>query len=195
MITAYAKAGDVANAELWMKQMGEEKLRANAVTYNMLINACMKANNPGKAEAWFERLLEAGQSPTSSTFHSVAQAYANVASLDDVQRILAKMPEHKIPMDSHGLSIVLGACANSTPRLAAQALQSFRHWVGKGVVVEERTFSALGRAVGYKAARNLCDELKIAMPGSGPSRSVGAGPTTGGHSTTSGRGSTSGSSA
>merc|ERR1719310_218222 len=117
-------------------------------------------------------MLEAGQSPTSSTFHSVAQAYANVASLDDVQRILAKMPEHRIPMDSHGLSIILSACANSDPRSTSQAMQSFRHWVGKGIKIEDRTFSALGRAVGYKCARNLCDELKIVMPPPGL-RSVG----------------------
>jgi len=101
----------------------------------------------------------AGVKPNQATFISVAQAYANIGNLESAEKIMGMTV-----MDSHGLSVLLGACTNAQPYIPEQASKIFKHWVGQGIVVEEQTFKALGRAVGYPAARRLCEELQVRIP-------------------------------
>jgi len=160
IITAYAKKGDVANAEAWLKCMDRAGIDANAISYNKVISACVEAGQPQKAESWLERLQKSGVKANVATYHVVAQAYATVGCVEGTHRVLCSMVAHKLQMDSRTLSVLLTAFTNGNAEVKQHAIPILRHWIGGDGLRCEQTFRVVGRALGFKAARLLCNELK-----------------------------------
>jgi len=127
----------------------------------MMIGACMKASKAVQAEMWMMRMQDTGVEPNATTYHSVAQAFASVGCVAGVHRTFLSMTAHKFPMDSHAVSVLLSACTNAESSALYEATPILRHWIGEGVLKYEMMFKTLGRTIGFKAARLLCEELKV----------------------------------
>jgi len=66
-----------------------------------------------------------------------------------------------LPMDSRSLSVLLTAFTNGSALAKQQAIPILRRWIGGDGVRYEQTFRAVGRTMGFKSARLLCNELKM----------------------------------
>ena len=94
LVEACAKGGDLAGAESWWQTMEQLRVDTNyrepsmwgvksddriesgaRVRYNIMLDGCAKAGNPGAAVAWFDRLLAANIKPDVRSYSCVIEAH------------------------------------------------------------------------------------------------------------------------
>merc|ERR1719240_1159601 len=75
---ACAKANDPSRAEVWLQKMSDEGLTANAIIYNLVIDACAKTGEVQKAEAWLMKMINANVAVDVVSYSAVIDACAKI---------------------------------------------------------------------------------------------------------------------
>merc|ERR550514_2450332 len=92
VINAWARAGDVEKAEVWLTKLAESKGKASANTYNILLNACARAGDVEKAEAWLEKMRTvAGVEPDVISYTTVISLYAKSCAVSKAEKLMDNM--------------------------------------------------------------------------------------------------------
>ena len=80
VVNRFARAGDVRNAEKWLKLMQGAGAVPGQLTLNSIIQAYTLAADPNGAVRWFEAMQAAKVAPNEKTFSSIINAHAQVRS-------------------------------------------------------------------------------------------------------------------
>jgi len=123
VIGAYCKAGDVAGAELILKDMISDKVMPDVFTFNSLIHACTHTSRPSPKLAFrfFETMQEMQLKPNSVTFNALINAHAKLGQVDGAERALDEMKQNGIQPDSITYGSLVHTCASANPPDVARA--------------------------------------------------------------------------
>jgi pentatricopeptide repeat protein len=161
ILNVCAKAGSADKAEQWFKMMESKGIEINTICYNCVIDACAKAQEPERAELWMRGLKDSGLQLTPPSYTTTAQAFAAKGDADNTERILMEMEDDGLPMDAHCLTVLLSAYGRARPRLHTRAVEAFREYVSKGMVVTKPPIRVLRSIIGKQRTEDLCSELNV----------------------------------
>jgi len=68
-------------------------VKANAVTYNAVMSACMKSGDVNRAEKWLKKMQDAGIHPDVVSYNTVITAFAKAGDLPRAEEWLQRMDE------------------------------------------------------------------------------------------------------
>ncbi|KZT75166.1 hypothetical protein DAEQUDRAFT_23800 [Daedalea quercina L-15889] len=91
VMEGYAHLGDVDGAEGVMDSALKEGIRPNVKLYTILINACARQKNPGRALRIFRAMLGADVQPDVFAVHAVVQVFLAAEKKTDARRILLQL--------------------------------------------------------------------------------------------------------
>ena len=163
LIDAYAKLGDLDNAEKWMKPV-DEGGEATVVSYGAILDACAKFPHALKAGEWHERMLERGIAPNERTFTALITALANCGYFKDALQILESMPYHGVNGDAITFTSFLEACAKAREINYAECV--FQLMQEREIQPNIFTYTSLARAYAncgkWQEAELLSDSMERA---------------------------------
>jgi len=154
LMKAYLLSGDLAKARSIIRQMKEDGMQPNRVTFNELINATVSRGG-SKNDIWevVKEMKEMGMPPnqvTCSILLKNLNARSSEADVTDVMDLIGSIDE---PMDEVLMSSVVEACVRiGKPELLTSKLKQLQD-AKKLAVNSSHTFGSLIKAYGH--ARDL----------------------------------------
>jgi len=98
LMSACVKAGELASAKVWLKEMRDQDFKPNEtsknsrIAYNCFIKTCATAGKPKEAESFFHEMEENELTPDVITYNTLIDAYAH-NNVDKAQEWFKKMKE------------------------------------------------------------------------------------------------------
>eukprot|EP00927_Polykrikos_kofoidii_P041289 TRINITY_DN35208_c1_g2_i1.p1 TRINITY_DN35208_c1_g2~~TRINITY_DN35208_c1_g2_i1.p1 ORF type:complete len:1133 (+),score=224.31 TRINITY_DN35208_c1_g2_i1:194-3592(+) len=158
LIKAHLAKGSFEAALSLVKDMQQEGIPANKVTYNELLNACvMEANRPGAGargtttRIWdlVEEMRAAGVVPNQITCSILMKSLNSDSDEKDIIRTMDLISSMEDPVDEVLLSSVVEACVRvGKPELVAAKLKQFHRKEGVAVT-GSHTFGSIIKAHGF----------------------------------------------
>jgi pentatricopeptide repeat protein len=111
------------------------------ISYNTVVSACARANEPEKAEAAFHMMVTAGLSPSAISYSTVIHAHAHAGNARKAQAWLDRMDRDGIVGDSIPYNSVCAAHARRGD--VASALATFHAMRRKGVEASAQTHATM----------------------------------------------------
>jgi len=163
LMTAYAKSGKRATAELWMDKMTELGIEPNLLCYNSVIDACARCGEAHRAMQWLQQMRTEGQAPSVVSYSCVLHAYVVGGELTLAEELLQKMSDRQTEVDPNTV------CYNCVIHGHAKALNSSRcaYWIDQmektGVKPSQNTYNGiidlLGKHGDADAAETWLDKM------------------------------------
>lgn len=101
LMHAFTKAGRTTQVDQYMVYMTTIKAPVNAVTFNLVLNACAVAHDVARAEHWWQQMQEYGIQPTVVTFGTLCKVSAYEGDVTSIKSMMdfaefsgAKVAEH-----------------------------------------------------------------------------------------------------
>jgi len=95
LIRSLASKGQAGAAEYWLQLALRLGVQATEVAFEFLISAFAKNNKSVKAAQWFNEMVGAGLSPSSSCFNTVLNACAKDGDVDRVEKLRTLAEERR----------------------------------------------------------------------------------------------------
>ncbi|XP_074592608.1 uncharacterized protein LOC141848474 [Curcuma longa] len=93
------------------KKVEWPEVKANAITYNILIGAFLHSNNVGRATALFDEMIKEGVSPDSTTYFTLISGLTQAGKLDDAYSNVSLMKKNGFQVDLKGYNtLISGFC-------------------------------------------------------------------------------------
>ncbi|KAI8391253.1 uncharacterized protein BYT42DRAFT_490600 [Radiomyces spectabilis] len=129
-------------------------VRCDVVTYNTLLNACLKRENPSKALTIFRDMKKAGIQPDVVTYGILIDAEAKSGGLANALNLFDKMRDDGFPPNER----ILNSLANiaSSPKTSLGAIMKLMDYVStvadQGIQLDRKAYNAIMSGL----ARNGC---------------------------------------
>eukprot|EP00397_Hematodinium_sp_SG-2012_P007784 GEMP01007834.1.p1 GENE.GEMP01007834.1~~GEMP01007834.1.p1 ORF type:complete len:772 (+),score=126.22 GEMP01007834.1:677-2992(+) len=142
VMNAYAKVGNFTMAEYWFNQIWAYNLNGmgEVSTYNIIIDAAVKADLPDKAEEWFEKLKAANLTPDRVTFNSLMCVNAKAHRMERLLYYFNMILETGTPDIAIYHSLMDAYAKRDDPDEVARR---FDELVGLGLVPTIQTFNSV----------------------------------------------------
>ena len=159
----FRSTGRADEAIAWLEKMQEEKVKANDVTYNTVINALATTGRADDAIAWFEKMQEEKVKANEVTYSTVSNALAKTGRADEAIAWFEKMQEEKVKADEVTYSTVISALARGgNYRIVKVWLAKM---VGDGLQPNRFTFYSVFKSLrnsAYVSAADVVTQLDAA---------------------------------
>ncbi|CAK0862347.1 unnamed protein product [Prorocentrum cordatum] len=149
IIKAYLKSGDLPRARSAIRAMRSGGLVPNAVTFNELIDAAVRA---GREDVWglVDEMRACGVKPNQVTLSTLLKNVQRSSRVADLERTIAMLDAMDESLDEVLLGSVCEACIRAgRADLVATQLKKRRGGEGGGRVRGAHTFGSLIRAHGF----------------------------------------------
>jgi pentatricopeptide repeat protein len=137
MILGQVKCGQGQKALELFREMEQEGVWPNAVTFMAVLNACANVVSLQEGRCVHEKVIQSGCESDILVGTSLVDMYAKCGSIEDAQRVFDKMPSQNVVT----WTAILGGCA--THGHGKDALQHFEQMCEEGVVPNDVTFVCL----------------------------------------------------
>jgi len=119
-IRGFAKKGDARGAEKTLNSMTAYGIEASVCCYNIVMDACSKANNLEGCEALMYRMQERGLRPNAISYTTAIHARARIADTVEAERWLHRMEAAGIEPDEVSYNSLIHAFGVRGNALAAE---------------------------------------------------------------------------
>ncbi len=159
MILGLVKCGQGQNALELYRQMEQEGVQPDAVTFVGVLNACASIVALEEGKYAHEQIIQSGCKADVFVGNSLIDMYAKCGSMEDAQRVFNEMPSHNVV----SWTTMLQGCAMHGH--GKEALQHFEQMYEEGVKPDIVTFLCLLSACRHAG---LVDEVIAGMQGNKP---------------------------
>jgi len=121
------------------------KAKPDAICFNALINASVKAGDINAAKQWLETMLQQGVKPSVVSYTTVLHAYARAGNIMEAERGLELMLENGVEANVVSYSALIHACVK------ASDIKRGEHWFER-----MRSVGIQANAVSYSSLLNVC---------------------------------------
>jgi len=111
VVYAWARRGEEARAEKWMRKMVDDGIEPDAVSYNSMIHGCGVCGNPAGAERWIEEMQSRGIQASVTTYTTLIDACAKGGDVKRAERFLELMLAAEIEPNVVSFASMIDACA------------------------------------------------------------------------------------
>lgn len=162
MIDIYGKSYQLSRAFALFYGMARNGIKPNVITYNAMIAACSRSNEPNLAYEVFEEMQASGLIADKFTYGALIDSFAKSGQVERAFEMSRLMDSNAVPKDQTIYSALMDACGR-TGQLE-RALMVFEEMKQKGVWPNLITFSVLidtcANAREPRRAFQLYSELK-----------------------------------
>ena len=113
VMTAYKKRRRWQTVKLMMRQMDDAGVAADAVTYNILIDACGKSQQLDEAFDAFDEMVRHGLQPGVNTYTSLIDACGKAQQLTRAYELLLRMQQGGVQPNAHTFTTLINSCAHA----------------------------------------------------------------------------------
>ncbi|CAI2372013.1 unnamed protein product [Moneuplotes crassus] len=163
MIKGYVKAHKLPEAlKIYETMKSDENNMPNSITYNSLIDCCVRCNDMKKASFLFNEMKEWKVRPDLITFSTMIKGYCKDHSIQKAFQILKIMEKEKIKPDEVLFNSLLDGCFKANE--IDLALTVYETMKSQKITPSNVTFSILvkiyGRSRQLSKALNILEEMK-----------------------------------
>jgi len=145
-VHACAKIGERVRAEaLFARLVARGKAKPDAICYNALINAAVKAGDINAGQEWLDTMLKNGVKPSVVSYTTVLHAHARAGNIVEAEKGLKLMLETGVEANVVSYSALIHACVKAGDMDRAE--HWFEHMRGAGIKAN---------AVSYSSLLNVC---------------------------------------
>ncbi|CAM6058325.1 unnamed protein product [Sphagnum tenellum] len=137
MILGHVKCGQGQNALKLFRQLLQEGVQPNSVTFVAVLNACASVVALEEGRSVHEQIIQSGCESDVFVGSSLVDMYAKCGSLEDAWRVFHKMPSRDVAT----WNAILGGCAMHGH--GREALKHFEQMCEEGVQPDDITFVCL----------------------------------------------------
>ncbi|CAL1397506.1 unnamed protein product [Linum trigynum] len=167
LIEGLYRAGKCLEADRYFDQMVSNRLLANAVSYNMVIDCLCKVNMTDKAGKAFLEMQQKGITPNLATFNTLISGYSKNREVNKARNLLEMLLERGFKPDIFTFtSLIDGLCRAQRLEDAFGCLMEMVDW---GVSPNAVTYNIMIRSLGATGDIAGCVKLvkKMKMDGKG----------------------------
>jgi pentatricopeptide repeat protein len=163
MIKGYSKAHKLTEAlEIYEKMKSDSNNEPNSVTYNSLIDCCVRCDNMKKAYSLFTEMKERKVKPDLITFSTMIKGYCREHSIEKAFKVLKNMEIEKIKPDEVLFNSLLDGCWKANE--IDLALTVYKSMKDQHIKPSNVTFSILvkiyGKSKQLSKALGILEEMK-----------------------------------
>jgi pentatricopeptide repeat protein len=137
MILGHVKCGQGQNALKLFRQLQQEGVQPNTVTFVWVLKACASVVALEEARSVQEQIIQSGCESDVFVGSSLVDMYAKCGSLEDAWRVFHKMPSRDVAT----WNAILGGCVMHGH--GREALKHFEQMCEEGVQPDDITFVCL----------------------------------------------------
>jgi pentatricopeptide repeat protein len=137
MILGHVKCGQGQNTLKLFRQLQQEGVQPNSVTFVAVLNACASVVALEEGRSVHEQIIQSGCESDVFVGSSLVDMYAKCGSLEDAWRVFHKMPSRDVAT----WNAILGGCAMHGH--GREALKHFEQMCEEGVQPDDITFVCL----------------------------------------------------
>lgn len=162
MIKGYSKAHKLPEAlSIYEKMKADKNNEPNSVTYNSLIDCCVRCDNMKKASSLFSEMKQRKVRPDLITFSTLIKGFCRDNSIEKAFKILKDMEEMKIKPDEVLFNSLLDGCCKANE--IDLAMTVYKTMTDQKIVPSNVTFSILvkiyGKSKQLSKALGILDEM------------------------------------